>query len=134
MDIRTLLDAAQSALEVSDDPLALAPSTSRARMQHGRLARGVSLGDSGMLKFNSGGIERTNFDRTLTAAATTNCTPGLDADPACAEDDPLEVSGTPDSSDYLALIPAFILRREEARSRRPGPPAREETPAAPMAA
>jgi hypothetical protein len=34
----------------------------------------------------------------------------------------------------LALIPAFILRREEARSRRPGPPAREETPAAPMAA
>lgn len=43
----------------------------------------------------------------MTAAATTNCTPGLDADPACPEDDPLEVSGTPDSSDYLALIPAF---------------------------
>ena len=33
----------------------------------------------------------------------------------------------------LALIPAFILRREEARTRRPGPPAQEH-PAQPLAA
>lgn len=33
--------------------------------------------------------------------AATHCTPGADASPGCAEDDPLEISATADASDYL---------------------------------